>query len=185
MNRTPPRIATTLLGLILSAEEREFVLGDLAEEFFTEKRSNLWYWRQAMESSVHLAWRSFEKQGLAMLAGGAVMAAGVLLLEIAARGTLPVFPRVQPLIFAFTMALLATGILAAVAGGYIATKVAGRTTSLATLLLGILFLAITGAWLLHGIGAEAPTWFRGGMILLVLPSAYFGRHLRSKRTQRA
>ena len=26
-----------------------------------------------MESSVHLAWRSFEKQGLAMLAGGAVL----------------------------------------------------------------------------------------------------------------
>jgi hypothetical protein len=185
VNRTPPRMAATLLSLILPAEEREFVLGDLAEEFFTEKRSNLWYWRQAMESSGHLAWRSFEKQGLATLAGAGVMAAGVLLLEILARGTLPIFPRVQPLIFAFTTAILAIGIVAAIAGGYIATKVAGRTTGLAAVLMGILFLAVTGIWLFRGVGAEAPSWFRGGMILLVLPSAYFGRYLGVKRIQGA
>ncbi|MDE3135210.1 MAG: hypothetical protein KGL59_01430 [Acidobacteriota bacterium] len=134
-----------------------------------------------MESSGHLAWRSFEKQGLATLAGAGVMAAGILLLEIVARGTLPIIPRVQPAIFAFTTALLAIGIVAAIAGGYIATKVGGRTTGLAAVPMGILFLAIIGLWLVRGVGAEAPSWFRAGMILLVLPAAYFGRYLRCRR----
>ncbi|HXT70433.1 MAG TPA: ADOP family duplicated permease [Vicinamibacterales bacterium] len=53
----PPRLAIWLLAQALPADEREFALGDLAEEFADRAthdgytRARRWYWRQAIRSS--------------------------------------------------------------------------------------------------------------------------------------
>src|SRR5262249_39106902 len=54
---TPPRFATWIAGRRVPQETREFVLGDLAEEFDEMAASELgaraarrWYWRQALRS---------------------------------------------------------------------------------------------------------------------------------------
>jgi hypothetical protein len=56
-NSNPPQLAELLLEKILSKEERENLIGDLAEEF-TERQSvygirstNFWYWRQVKNSA--------------------------------------------------------------------------------------------------------------------------------------
>jgi putative ABC transport system permease protein len=56
--REPPRWATRVAGLRLPADRREFVLGDLAEEFKERSTSRgrrdavRWYWRQAWRSAL-------------------------------------------------------------------------------------------------------------------------------------
>ncbi|MGD2069022.1 MAG: permease prefix domain 2-containing transporter, partial [Gemmatimonadota bacterium] len=59
---SPPRAATRLLLLLLPADERDEVVGDL-HEVHTELvgrrgrlRAHLWYWRQALTAPVWL-WR--------------------------------------------------------------------------------------------------------------------------------
>lgn len=183
MNRNPPRLAAALLNLIVPEEERESIPGDLAEELVTENRSRLWYWRQVMQSTRYLAGRSLRESGLGILGGGGVMCAGIFLIEIAARNLLPVITRIQPVVFGFTLTLLAVGVASAVAGGYIAARLGGDAGKLPPLVLGALFVAITGLWLVRGVGAAAPTWFRGGLILLVLPSAFFGGRLQTQRSE--
>ena len=52
----PPRLALWLLRSRLPAEDREFALGDLEEEFLDRvdrcgrARASRWYWRQAIRS---------------------------------------------------------------------------------------------------------------------------------------
>lgn len=185
MSRNPPRPAEALLKLIVPAEEQESIPGDLAEEFSTMNRSNLWYWRQVMRSSGYLACRSFGKPSLGVLTGIVVLAAGIFLIEICARLMLPRFPHVQPLDFAFTFTLLGIGVTSAAAGGYVATRLAGRVDKQISLILGVFFLAMTGVWLARGVASTAPIWFKDGLILLVLPAVFLGRRLWMKRIENA
>lgn len=182
MRRHPPWLAVALLEWLVPDEERQSIPGDLAEEFATENRSDIWYWRQIMRSSRYWAWKSLARPGLGILAGGASMGAGIFAMTISARAILPVFfqPRVRPLEPLFTLALLCVGALAALAGGYLAAKLSGPS-KMGSLSLAVLVLGITGFWLLRGYGHNAPLWFQAGLIALVLPAALHGRHLVFER----
>lgn len=63
MEHRPPRLALLLLRL-LPADEREYVIGDLAEEYATRIRpsrsrlaADLWFWRQGVARRRHNAAR--------------------------------------------------------------------------------------------------------------------------------
>jgi predicted permease len=57
--RQPPRLARALAGLALPPAEREFLLGDLEEQFAARSgrdgpaRARQWYWRQAFAAAWH------------------------------------------------------------------------------------------------------------------------------------
>jgi predicted permease len=61
MSARPPRVARALLWRVLPREAREFIVGDLDEEFIERARdrrgARLWYWSQAIRSMVHLSRR--------------------------------------------------------------------------------------------------------------------------------
>ena len=63
----PPRIATWLVGLFISAGEDESVLGDLLEEFSQlASKSGVacarrWYWRQSLKTVAHLMIAGFRR----------------------------------------------------------------------------------------------------------------------------
>ena len=54
----PPRLALWILRSRLPAEDREFAIGDLEEEFLDRverdgpARARRWYWRQALRSLI-------------------------------------------------------------------------------------------------------------------------------------
>jgi hypothetical protein len=82
---TPPPFAAWLLAAALPSRDRDFVLGDLAEEFATviaphhgRRRANWWYRRQVACSLAPLVCRAWERASLARastaIAGAAVTA---------------------------------------------------------------------------------------------------------------
>jgi hypothetical protein len=79
----PPRTATSLIKLFVSAEE-ESILGDLLEEYsdLTLKSgvavARRWYWRQALKTIAHLARNGFRR---APWSTAAIAVGGVLLLR--------------------------------------------------------------------------------------------------------
>jgi hypothetical protein len=79
----PPRIATSLIKLFVSAEE-ESILGDLLEEYSDlALKSGVpvarrWYWRQVLKTTAHLAGNGFRR---APWSTAAIAVGGVLLLR--------------------------------------------------------------------------------------------------------
>jgi hypothetical protein len=185
MNRTPPRFAALLLKLVVPDEEQESIPGDLAEEFATAKRSNLWYWRQVMSSIGYLAWKSFARNGFAVFAGAAVMLIALVLTGTGVRTLLPRIPHTQSLEFAFTVAVLGFGVLSAAVAGYVTARFVGRAHLPTLLFLGVFLVAISSYWLHSGVGTTAPMWYRGALILLVLPCALFGGRLQTRQVKSA
>jgi putative ABC transport system permease protein len=66
----PPRLALWILRLRLSAEDREFAIGDLEEEFSDRvrrdglARARRWYWRQALRSLITRQPRRYQQDVL-------------------------------------------------------------------------------------------------------------------------
>ena len=50
-----PRIASWLVYLFAPGEQAEAIVGDMIEEGVRDARSQWWYWREAVRTSVHLA----------------------------------------------------------------------------------------------------------------------------------
>jgi hypothetical protein len=61
----PPRIASWMIGMFASQQQAEAIDGDLFEEFSEIKISRgewaarRWYWKQSLNTSVHLFWTAF------------------------------------------------------------------------------------------------------------------------------
>jgi len=181
VTRRPPKLAVALLRVLAPLEERDPILGDLEEEFGTANRSNLWYWRQAMRSSVSLSIRSLGQSCLAVLSGAGAMVVAVALIEMGARYLLPDIGRARPAVFAFTLLLLGIGVACGVAGGWLASRLADRGSLVPALAAAMLAVAIAALWVVRGYGVSAPLWFRGGLVLLVVPAVMYGRHIRVRR----
>src|SRR5262245_16495620 len=56
MNFSPPRLARLILSIVLPASEREFFMGDLAEEFQRQaaaaglRKARQWYWTEVIRA---------------------------------------------------------------------------------------------------------------------------------------
>ncbi|HET9401298.1 MAG TPA: hypothetical protein VFO34_10125 [Candidatus Acidoferrales bacterium] len=180
MSGHPPQFAARLLYFLLPATERDAILGDLEEEFAAENRLSLWYWTQAMESIVFLIWRPLVRQGLGILTGGAVMAVALVLTQTGAKLVLPKLPHWQPLEFAFTLAVVGFGAIAASCAGYLTACLTGGGLLRNTILLGMLLIGISAYWLRTIAGSSAPMWYRGALMVLILPAALIGGHRRAR-----
>ncbi len=73
----PPRLAEWVLRLILRTPDREYILGDLAQQYHERRvagtRARLWYWSQLARAVPAMAWRFAAQQprtdGPALLRG--------------------------------------------------------------------------------------------------------------------
>src|SRR5215469_18265802 len=81
----PPRLANWLLRWFVPANDREEIMGDLAEEFSLRVQSSdscrSWYWGQTLRSIPPMAWKA-TRQGrwirTFLVAMGAYIAAGLV-----------------------------------------------------------------------------------------------------------
>ncbi len=181
MNRVrhmPPWPATAMLRLIADREKREAIAGDLIEEFQTGERSNLWYWRQVMQTVGHTG----GKAAGALLAGIAIVAAVLVIVTASMQVLLPmVANHSQPIHFVFTFAVLALVLAGTAVAGYLTARMVGHAETRTSMLLGAVVL-LTGFWWLR-IGA--PAWFIGLQILLTIPAAWVGGYIRVQQKARA
>jgi hypothetical protein len=185
MSRTtnkPPSLATAMLRLLADRQKREVITGDLIEEFEMGGRSNLWYWRQVMQTLGQSGARSLVQTMVALAAGIGLVAAVSLVVTVSLRGLLPVVATYsQPVHFAFTFTVLALVLAGTMAGGYLTARLARRAEARYSLLLGAV-VALTSFWWLH-IGA--PALFVGLVFLLTIPAAWVGGYLRTQQKARA
>jgi hypothetical protein len=179
-NHEPPALATAMLRLIADRQKREAITGDLIEEFRIGERSNLWYWRQVMQSVGHSG--SLSQTMGALMAGMALVAAVSITITASMRVLLPIVAaHSQPVHFLFSFAVLALVLAGTMAGGYLTARLARRVETRNSLLLGAVVL-LTGFWWLR-IGA--PAWFVGLVFLLTIPASWVGAHLRVQQKARA
>lgn len=158
---SPPRLAGWLLRCIVPTEERESIMGDLAEEFSfrTQSSAAWWYWGQTLRSIPIIAWQSV-RRGLSiqtfLVALGAYFAAG--LVEFAADAALAKI--VNPKSFWEPVLGLITGLTTMTAGGYAAARLRQGAEKLMS---GLILLAVT--ILFAAQVGEAPVWY--GLAFLV------------------
>ncbi|HBY62362.1 MAG TPA: hypothetical protein DEH78_21270 [Solibacterales bacterium] len=151
----PPRIAVWLLRGLLAAPQRDWVEGDLAEEFAI-RQSRAWYWRQVVWSAVPL---------VRMQARAANWEASLLAVFVAAAGPVLLLDGFWSLILsqvplkagvARGMDYLAAGLwLAGVAGALAGFACRGRRAIFLAPLAVLFALLALGA-----ITGVTPFWYR-------------------------
>lgn len=178
----PPAFATAMLRLLADRQKREVITGDLIEEFRIGERSNLWYWRQVMQSVCHSGIRSLIQTMGALMGGMALVAAVSMSITASMRLLLPMVAKhSQPVHFLFSFAVLVLVLAGSMAGGYLTARLAREAETRNSLLLSAVLL-LTGFWWLR-IGA--PGWFVGLVFLLTIPASWAGAFLRVQQKARA
>lgn len=92
----PPRAAAWLLGLFADGEEKELILGDLAEEYLQRAAqvdrtsARRWYWRQTFKSLPHLLGLQFRSAPIVTILA---VAGGFAFRKLMA-------PRIEPALYA-------------------------------------------------------------------------------------
>jgi len=157
----PPRIATWLVALFASAE-KESLEGDLFEEFSDlASRSGAavarrWYWRQALQSIVHLSIAAFRATPYSTTA---VVIAGLLLgralFPLTEKGIFAVLERYRVFdthfdayVFFATDGLAAAHVVTSMIVGCCVAFTAKRREMMATITLVLLLFGMTCAALL-------------------------------------
>lgn len=185
MKRTshqPPSLATTMLRLLGDHKMREAITGDLIEEFGMGGRSNLWYWRQVMQTLSQFAARSVGRTLGGLAVGVAFVAAVSLVVTAEVRILLPVIAtRSQPIRFAFTFTVLTLVLASTMVAGFLTARLVRQAETRVSLLLGVILLLSTFWWLRLG----APAWFVGLVFVLTIPAAWVGGRLRVRHKARA
>jgi hypothetical protein len=177
--KRPPQAALALLSLFLPDEERESIPGDLVEEY-QARASSLWLWKEVMRSLAHLAFINARRRPgrtlLAMVAGYVAMA--ILVMASFALVTVLVGkPRGDSLLVAISTEVLG-GFIAAVAGGYVASRTAKGPG-----LHGVVSLcALTFVMSLVSLGSE-PWWNQLIVTVVMIPGALLGGYVHMRRTR--
>lgn len=171
-----------MLRLLGDRKMREAITGDLIEEFGMGGRSNLWYWRQVMQTLSQFAARSIGRTIGALAAGITLVAAVSLVVTAALRILLPVIAtRSQPIHFAFTATVLTFVLATTMVAGYVTARLVRQAETRVPLLLGVILLLSSFWWLRLG----APAWFVGLVFVLTIPAAWIGGRLRVPHKARA
>ena len=177
LDSRPPRLAEWLLRAMLRHQDRDAVLGDLAEEFDAHGRA--WYWKQVFASAAPALARRFWLRAVVAVAFGYVTAAAhVVLLDLLWWG------RVDA---TYLVISLVTGFLFLVFGGWMAARLALRCQMGHAAALGILtgLLAVVYAgWMAS---AMEPWSYRLGLVAVSGPGPLMGGWLvaRSKKGRQA
>ncbi len=178
----PPRVAIWLVILFTPAEEGESILGDLLEEFSRlASKSGIavarsWYWRQAMKTIAHLAGTGFR---VAPWWTTAAVVGGFLLLRFVSglpeRAIFAVLERYRVFdhrfdayVFFATHGIAMGHVIASMfVGCFVALAAKGREM-VATMTLGLILCAMTGA--------ASLVWVARGQdfLLWTLPWQFFG-----------
>jgi hypothetical protein len=203
MMRPSRTIESILLALGASAEYRDDLLGDLAEELDLRARrqgeasARRWYYRESMRAVPHLLhnwWKSLRTKDVVELAG-VVVTAYVMLLMVAMfvaamiRAILTAYGVViappeslfeHPLFFALAAGF---GAASSVFGGFVAASLHPRAPLIGALALGV-------AWSMVGVVAlvvtgSGPLWYRimAPVIVMVGTTAGGVLHARSTANQ--
>lgn len=147
---SPPPLATSLLRQVLSARDRDAVLGDLIEEYAlqagvtTDHSARLWYWRQVFASIPPLLW-SAARHGRWLstlsLALGIYIVAGLLEFLIDAAVSWALVPSAAM----DDVLSLVVGLLTLALGGLVGNRVRPGTARVlgAIVLIGVALLMVT------------------------------------------
>jgi hypothetical protein len=183
----PPRHAEFFAAaLIADTELRETVLGDLSEEYAhlaeagSVKSANAWYWSQLFRSAIPFSsmavarggWMGWTRLVFAALVSYAflvflVMQTNVWLPHVIGSGAWR-FPS-EPLI---------ADVFCAVAAGFVASLIGGRSPLAAAMALGAMCVGISLFLLANG-GDGSPAWYQVGLSLIVFPSVVTGAFIRA------
>ncbi|MBX9603350.1 MAG: hypothetical protein K2X35_20260 [Bryobacteraceae bacterium] len=182
----PPAAARTLLMMAASDRDRDFILGDLEEEFQERSGAGWWYWSQAVRSTVPLIRVAVRDGG-----GGRFFAAafvsvllsyGLIVALVIAASALAdlLLPRsfglriAWDLITAFPFAALA---------GYLSVRISGRSALLQALMLAV-FVGLLGLLSMAMSPAELPAWYSAGLIAAMTGGVLAGAaHFARRRTR--
>jgi hypothetical protein len=173
----PPHIAKWLVNLFAAGEEVESLLGDMLEEFsHLASKSGVafarsWYWRQARKTIAHLVGNAFR---VAPWLTAAIVIGGLLLNRLASglpeRAIFAVLHRYQVLdhhfsayVFFATDGIALGHVIASMFVGCVVALAAKDREMVATMTLGLVLCAMTGAAVLVWV-ATGQTW-----ILWMLP----------------
>lgn len=157
----PPRLAVWLVNLFTPYEQAESILGDLLEEFseLASKSEGAyarrWYWRQSVNTIGHLIGSGFRSAPWriagAVVIGRLLMLFGLMLPEkliVAVLRAYPVYPNydhtniVALWMFWVPLAIQIGWVILAIFVGCIVAMVAKGREMIATMTLGLTFLAV-------------------------------------------
>ena len=171
----PPVAALKLLAVFVPGAERDPVEGDLMEEYQSHPNA-MWFWGQVLRLLSHFIWTSMKRTPvrtvLSILGGYALL--GVCAFVSIRTLQIPSFTWFGwPLIATY----IVSGLLASMAGGYCAARVAGGRGAHGMIALCAFILVSWGL-------APSPTdpWTRQFATMAVLISGVLvGGYLRARR----
>jgi hypothetical protein len=172
----PPAAARTLLMMAASDRDRDFILGDLEEEFHGRGGAGLWYWSQAVRSAVPLTRVALRDGGPGRFLAAAVVSVllsyGLMVALVMAASALAdlLFPPSYGLriawdwITAFPFAALA---------GYLSVRISGRSALLQALMLAV-FIGLLGLLSMALSPGDLPAWYSAGLIAAMIGGVLTG-----------
>jgi hypothetical protein len=183
----PPRRAEFFAAaLVADPELRDAVLGDLSEEYArvaqagSTKSANAWYWSQLFRSAVplsamavaHGGWVGWIRLVFATLLSYAFLV--VLVIQTNQR-----LPHIIGLgLWRFPSEPLIADVFCAVAAGFVASLIGGRSPLAAAMALGSMCVGISLGLLANG-GDGSSGWYQVGLSLIVFPSVMAGALIRA------
>ena len=160
----PSRLATWLLGRLLSEEDREAVIGDLIEECALKQpdsrlQVSWWYWSQVSRSIAPLVWIGVRREHWGAVFGAA-MAAFIL-----ANVTEWVATKAIAMVVDWSVAVpvnFVVGLAAMALGGYVAAWLRPHASGIVAFLILVMVIVFMATM---GVGETGPLWYHIGFLI--------------------
>jgi hypothetical protein len=174
----PPRFASWLLNFLLPERHSEALIGDLVEEYSTERRSRFWYWTQTLQSLLSLGTMTVVRLilAIAICIRGEWWAVGALdrtAMDLCHFSSFTVFPML--------IIDLAMCVMADVAGGYVTALFVKRRSLVPAMLCGLVSVVLMAFQLGPAFFVSMPIWYSAILMLEVVPAAALGGYLHLRR----
>lgn len=140
--RATSRLAEWILGGAVPQDDRQYVFGDLAEEYADRRRhasrlsAQWWYWTQVLRSIPWLLWIPVRRSGSVATSSIALVACSVqAIIELTTASLLPRITRMDALLFApFSLLIVLTSLVLV---SWIANRVRPGAGTLLALIAGV------------------------------------------------